>query len=120
MRRFTETGSRATSMPSICATPSVGNTRVVRIPIVVVLPAPFGPSSPKNSPRVTSKEMPSSALTSTPLRDFGLKVFFKSRTVITVSMRLEAELHMRGEIPPDHDRQHDRADEQRHDAADDQ
>ena len=60
MRRLTETGSRATSIPSICATPVVGNTRVVRMPIVVVLPAPFGPSKPKNSPRGTSKEMPSS------------------------------------------------------------
>lgn len=32
--------------------------------IVVVLPAPFGPSKPKNSPRATSKLIPARALTS--------------------------------------------------------
>jgi len=43
--------------------------------IVVVLPAPFGPSSPNNSPCSTSKLIPRSACTSvrlrriTPLRD---------------------------------------------------
>jgi len=38
-------------------------TRVVSTPIVVVLPAPFGPSRPKISPAPTVKEMPSTALT---------------------------------------------------------
>ena len=44
----------------------VGSTRVVRTPIVVVLPAPLGPSSPKTSPRATVKEIPSTALTGRP------------------------------------------------------
>ena len=34
------------------------------IRIVVDLPAPLGPSSPKDSPGATSKEMPSTALSS--------------------------------------------------------
>ena len=41
--------------------PPVGTTVVVSIPIVVDLPAPFGPSSPKNSPRRTSRSSPSTA-----------------------------------------------------------
>jgi hypothetical protein len=32
--------------------------------IVVVLPAPFGPRKPKNSPDSTRNEMPSTAVTS--------------------------------------------------------
>jgi len=43
------------------ACPEVGRTRVVRTPTVVVLPAPFGPSSPKTSPRRTVKLNPSTA-----------------------------------------------------------
>ena len=35
--------------------PTVGMTRVVSMPTVVVLPAPFGPSSPKISPRCTAQ-----------------------------------------------------------------
>jgi hypothetical protein len=42
----------------------VGRSRVVRILIVVVLPAPFGPSSPKSSPGSTEKLTPRSASTS--------------------------------------------------------
>jgi len=38
-------------------------TRVVRIPTVVVFPAPFGPSRPKTSPEVTANDTPSTALT---------------------------------------------------------
>src|SRR5579883_161713 len=45
------------------ASPLDGRTRVVRIPTVVDLPAPLGPSSPKISPPATSSERPSSATT---------------------------------------------------------
>ena len=38
-------------MPPTKACPLVGTTRVVSMPAVVVLPAPFGPSRPKISPR---------------------------------------------------------------------
>ena len=44
--------------------PAVGSRSVMSILIVVVLPAPFGPSSPKSSPRSTSKLMPLTAWTS--------------------------------------------------------
>ena len=47
---FTNAGCLRTSMPATYAVPDVGTTRVVRIPAVVVLPAPLGPSSPKISP----------------------------------------------------------------------
>ena len=55
--------SVATSKPKIRASPLVGRSSVVRILISVVLPAPFGPSSPKNSPDATSRSTPSSATT---------------------------------------------------------
>src|SRR5919197_3579441 len=41
---------------------------VISILIVVVLPAPFGPSSPKSSPSPTSKLTPRTASTSSDLR----------------------------------------------------
>ncbi len=50
-------------MPATDAEPEVGRTRVVSTPIVVVFPAPFGPSSPKTSPGATSKLTPSTAFT---------------------------------------------------------
>ena len=43
------------------ASPEVGGSSVVRILMSVVLPAPFGPSSPKNSPVATSRSTPASA-----------------------------------------------------------
>ena len=46
----TRTESLTTSAPATIAFPEVGSTRVVRMAIAVVLPAPFGPSNPKNSP----------------------------------------------------------------------
>src|SRR5579863_4940940 len=48
-------GYRATSKPATNARPSLGGSRVVSIRTIVVLPAPLGPSSPKTSPRRTSK-----------------------------------------------------------------
>ena len=55
--------SVATSKPKIRASPLVGRSSVVRILISVVLPAPLGPSSPKNSPGATSRSTPASAMT---------------------------------------------------------
>jgi hypothetical protein len=51
----------ATSTPRTRAIPAVGTTRVVRMPIVVVLPAPFGPSKPNTSPGGTWKSTSSTA-----------------------------------------------------------
>jgi hypothetical protein len=61
MRRRTAPASLTRSCPAISAEPPLGSRVVVRIEIVVVLPAPFGPSSAKNSPAPTSNEMPSTA-----------------------------------------------------------
>src|SRR5947208_17156758 len=44
-----------TSNPAIVARPEVGGMKLAKIRIVVVLPAPFGPSNPMISPRLTSK-----------------------------------------------------------------
>ena len=50
------------SWPSMVARPPVGASVVVRMEMVVVLPAPLGPRSAKNSPGPTEKLMPSTAL----------------------------------------------------------
>ena len=49
------------------AVPLVGASVVVRMEIVVVFPAPFGPSSAKSSPSWTRKLIPSTAFSSAPL-----------------------------------------------------
>ncbi len=49
------------------ADPESGLSKVARILTVVVLPAPFGPSTPKTVPSSTSNDKSLSALTS-PLR----------------------------------------------------
>jgi hypothetical protein len=56
-------GAAATSKPPSRADPPDGFTIVVSIPIVVDLPAPFGPSRPKTSPCATSKSIPFTAST---------------------------------------------------------
>ncbi len=50
-------------MPATRALPSSGRDSVVRILTVVVLPAPFGPSSAYTLPAATEKVSPSSAST---------------------------------------------------------
>src|SRR5262249_9785399 len=52
-----------TLSPNTLAVPWSGWSRVARMRMVVVLPAPFGPSSPKTSPAPTSNPTPSSAWT---------------------------------------------------------
>src|SRR3954467_8248679 len=64
--RRTSTGLLTTSAPATDAAPEVAATRVVRIPSVVVFPAPFGPSSPKNSPSLTVRSRLWSATMSAP------------------------------------------------------
>src|SRR5208283_937339 len=46
------------SRPRMRASPLVGESSVVSILIVVVLPAPLGPISPKSSPFATRSDMP--------------------------------------------------------------
>src|SRR5918994_1414156 len=56
--------STAGSIPSTVRVPLVtGETQPI-IRIVLVLPAPFGPRKPNDSPRATSKSMPSTAVKS--------------------------------------------------------
>src|SRR6266702_5585035 len=62
-RRRTSDGSFASSYPQMRIRPDVGARVVVRIEMVVVLPAPLGPSRAKNSPASTRRLMPSTALT---------------------------------------------------------
>jgi hypothetical protein len=50
MTRRTSIGRAAASRPKTCTLPVPGVSRVVIILIVVVLPAPFGPSRPYISP----------------------------------------------------------------------
>ncbi len=59
--RRTALASDRTSCPAMRALPEVGASVVVRIEMVVVFPAPFGPRSAKNSPARTENEMPSTA-----------------------------------------------------------
>ena len=68
MRRRTSPGSRMTSNPQTRAVPSFGASSVVSMRIVVVLPAPFGPSSPKTSPRSTRRSRQSTARCAPKLR----------------------------------------------------
>ena len=56
-------GFATTSTPAIRTLPAVGTARVVATEMVVVLPAPFGPSRPYNSPSATWRSMPSIAVT---------------------------------------------------------
>ena len=64
IRRLTATGCLVTSWPATQARPPVGCTSVVSMPMVVDLPAPFGPRRPKNSPCGMSRSMPRTASTS--------------------------------------------------------
>ena len=56
--------SEAQRSPSTSTSPESGSVSPSQISIVVVLPAPFGPSRPKHSPARTSSSMPSTATTS--------------------------------------------------------
>src|SRR5205085_11458898 len=64
--RRTEAGSLRTSTPAIRTPPDVGTSVVVRMEMVVVLPAPLGPRRAKNSPAPTPKLMLSTALCGAP------------------------------------------------------
>ena len=55
MRAFAAIGSVHTSMPSTHTCPRSGRSSPVAMRSVVVLPAPLGPTMPKNDPRGTSR-----------------------------------------------------------------
>ena len=64
IRRCTWAGSRTTSKPATWAEPPSGMASVVRIRTAVVLPAPFGPSTPSTVPRGAARSSPASATVS--------------------------------------------------------
>ncbi len=60
----TALASFAMSRPAMRTVPEVGARVVVRMEMVVVLPAPWGPMRVKKAPGSTAKETPSTALRS--------------------------------------------------------
>ena len=64
MRERSCAASRTTSRPATRAVPASGERSVERMRTVVVLPAPFGPSTPSTVPGAASSSTPSSARTS--------------------------------------------------------
>ncbi len=63
MQDFAIASSRSMSWPNTSTLPLVLLTSEVTMPIAVVLPAPFGPSSAKKSPSSTVRSMPFKACT---------------------------------------------------------
>ena len=63
MRCLTCSGATATSMPATVADPAVGWSSPHSMRIVVVLPEPFGPSSPNTSPGAICRVSWSTAVT---------------------------------------------------------
>src|SRR5579871_889155 len=61
MRALAAAGSAQTSIPSTQTCPASGRSRPVAMRSVVVLPAPLGPTRPKNEPRGTSSDSPATA-----------------------------------------------------------
>ena len=68
-------------MPATIAVPASGRTSVVSTLIVVVLPAPFGPSRAKTSPRgdleieAVEDDLASEGLAQAPDQDGGVRVW---------------------------------------------
>src|SRR5207237_488173 len=62
MRFLTSIGCSSTSKPATVAVPDVGGIKQVRMRMVVVFPAPFGPRKPTICPFATSNEMWSTAV----------------------------------------------------------
>jgi hypothetical protein len=57
----TRAASATTSYPATRAVPESGWARVVRMRTAVVLPAPFGPRTPRMEPAGTERSIPASA-----------------------------------------------------------
>src|SRR5580693_3386951 len=69
--------------PSTRIDPDVGRTRPSSIRKAVVLPAPFGPSSPNVSPAAIDRSRPSTAVTAEPNRFTSPRVCTTSSAVTT-------------------------------------
>src|SRR3989449_8294966 len=94
IKGLTFSGCLATSHPITLADPDEGKSRVESILIMVVLPAPFGPRTPKTSPSLTFRSTRSraSTLPSLPLNSLRKSststVDFASRKLINRETRL--------------------------------
>jgi hypothetical protein len=86
MRRRTSIGLATTSKPATVALPELASSRVVRILMVVLLPAPLGPSRPKICPRATLRLSRSSAVT-------WLKRLLRSTVAIAMVLLVAAMIH---------------------------
>ena len=62
MARRTSRRSLSTEWPATHASPAVGRKSVARMRIVVVFPAPFGPTKPKTAPSSTVRASSSTAV----------------------------------------------------------
>ncbi len=58
----------AVGRPSTLRLPSLGSATQLIMRIMVDLPAPFGPSTPKHSPRLREKSTPATAVNGSPPR----------------------------------------------------
>src|SRR5579859_3418532 len=91
--------SLTTSWPKTSAAPESGGRRVTRMRIVVVLPAPLGPSRPKISPEVMSKLTPPTATTSLNFREMSrTRTAGWATSLIQVGrLQLARKLHQQGQ-----------------------
>ena len=80
MIRFAATGSVQTLTPLIATEPMSGRSRPVIMDRDVVLPAPFGPTSPLSDPWAMSRSIPATA-------SFVPKLLRSPRTAIAGSSR---------------------------------
>src|ERR1035437_796463 len=91
MRCLTPSGSPTTSHRATVAAPASGGSTPARMRMIVVLPAPSGPTMPKISPGATSKLRGSIARTPG-------KSLTSSRTTTVLSSTTVAALHGRAEV----------------------
>src|SRR3989442_3317606 len=90
-RRRRAGASRTTSWPRIVTDPRSGVSSVAKIDSSVVLPAPFGPSTPTMAPRGTASETPRSASVCRRRIQPARNVFVTSRASIA-SMELNGNM----------------------------
>src|SRR5215204_2771793 len=101
MRCFTPSGSFATLVPTIVASPSDGRSTPARIRSVVVLPDPSGPTMPNSSPARTSNDSASSAVRSPKVRVSPMTETAGSVRSVRCMVRSSAARRHDGVLEPD-------------------
>src|SRR6266487_481288 len=97
MRRRTDMACFVTSKPTTDAWPLVSGRRVVKILMIVLLPAPLGPSKPKTSPWLTEKLTVSTAVWSPKLLTRSTTSIIGEDCVITLLLLSSNSCHYSGE-----------------------